>query len=156
MENAKAQKALRIANELAKEAMSSVDFHNAFFGIGGKFGELFPTLAERRAFAKTREYQKILELRTELSRVESVFLQLDLSLGSARFVLAGEPRGPVGYVFLPADQVVDEFLTSVPAHDVYRERLIDQLMKSRHVENGMIRVPKSSQLGERLNTSSKR
>jgi hypothetical protein len=62
----KAQQALQIAQDLAKQAKSSVDLHNAFFGIGGKFGELFPTRAEREEFAKTPEYQEILRLRSQL------------------------------------------------------------------------------------------
>ena len=70
MNPTKAQQALRIAQELAKDAKSSVDLHNAFFGIGGKFGELFPTRAEREAFAKTLEYQEILRLRSLLPRSE--------------------------------------------------------------------------------------
>jgi hypothetical protein len=72
MKRTKAQEALRIAKELAKEAKSSVDFHNAFFGIGGRFGELFPERSEREAFAKTPEYQQILELRSELRKAEKV------------------------------------------------------------------------------------
>lgn len=36
MNPTKAQQALRIAQELAKDAKSSVALHNAFFGIGGK------------------------------------------------------------------------------------------------------------------------
>ena len=74
MKRTKAQEAMRIAKELAKEAKSSVDFHNAFFGIGGRFGELFPERAEREAFAKTAEYQQILELRSELRKAEKVTL----------------------------------------------------------------------------------
>ena len=70
MNATKAQQALLIAQELAKDAKSSVDLHNAFFGIGGKFGELFPTRAEREAFAKTPEYQEILRLRSQLPRPE--------------------------------------------------------------------------------------
>lgn len=66
----KALQALQIARELAKHAKSSVDLHNAFFGIGGKFGELFPTFAEREEFAKTPEYQEIRRLRAELQRME--------------------------------------------------------------------------------------
>ena len=60
------------AKELTKEAKSSVDFHNAFFGIGGRFGELFPERAEREAFARTPEYQQILELRSKLRNAEQV------------------------------------------------------------------------------------
>jgi hypothetical protein len=44
--------------------------HDAFFGIGGKFGELFPTRAEREAFAKTPEYQEIIRLRSQLAQAE--------------------------------------------------------------------------------------
>jgi hypothetical protein len=70
MNGTKAQQALQIAQELAKVSKTSVDLHNAFFGIGGKFGELFPTLAEREEFAKTPEYQEILRLRSRLPRAE--------------------------------------------------------------------------------------
>jgi hypothetical protein len=66
MKKAKAQEALRIAKDLAKTAKSSVDFHNAFFGIGGRFGELFPDRAEREAFAKSAEYREIVQLRAAL------------------------------------------------------------------------------------------
>lgn len=70
MNTPKTQQALQIAQELAKHAKSSIDLHNAFFGIGGKFGELFPTRDEREAFAKTPEYREILRLRSELGQVE--------------------------------------------------------------------------------------
>ena len=66
MNPAKSQEALRIAQELAKHAKTSVDLHNAFFGIGGKFGELFPTREEREAFLKTPEYLEIVRLRAAL------------------------------------------------------------------------------------------
>ena len=39
MDPTNAQEALRIAQEMVKHAKSATDFHNAFFGIGGKFGE---------------------------------------------------------------------------------------------------------------------
>jgi hypothetical protein len=70
MKKTKAQEALRIAKELAKKAKSSVDFHNAFFGIGGRFGELFPERAEREAFGKTPEYREIVQLRAALRQVD--------------------------------------------------------------------------------------
>ena len=70
MEQTKAQEALRIAQELAKQARSATDFHNAFFGVGGKFAELFPTRAEREAFAKIPAYQEILRLRSVLAQSE--------------------------------------------------------------------------------------
>ena len=67
MTKKKAQQALIIAKELAKRAKSSVDFHNAFFGVGGKFGELFPTRSERAAFLKTPEYREIFQMRAALA-----------------------------------------------------------------------------------------
>ena len=67
MDPAKAHEALLIAQELAKHAESATDLHNAFFGIGGKFGELFPTREEREAFLKTPEYQEIVRLRASLA-----------------------------------------------------------------------------------------
>ncbi len=68
----KAQQALLVARDLAKNAKSAVDFHNAFFGIGGKFGDLFPTRAEREAFLKTQEYREISRMRAELRKSEKV------------------------------------------------------------------------------------
>ena len=68
----KAQQALNVAKALSKNAKSAVDFHNAFFGIGGKFGELFPTLAEREAFFKTPEYREIFRMRANLRDSEKV------------------------------------------------------------------------------------
>jgi hypothetical protein len=74
MNPTKAQQALLIAQELAKHAKCATDLHNAFFGIGGTFGELFPTRAEREAFAAMPEYQEILRLRASLRRLASVTL----------------------------------------------------------------------------------
>ncbi len=68
----KAHQALLIAREIAKNAKSSVDFHNAFFGIGGKFGEMFPTRPEREAFLKTPEYREIFRMRSALRNSEKV------------------------------------------------------------------------------------
>jgi hypothetical protein len=48
---------------MAQNAKSAIDLHNAFFGVDGKFCELFPTRAEREAFAKTPQYQEIVWLR---------------------------------------------------------------------------------------------
>lgn len=72
MDQAKAHEALRIAQELAKQAKSAVDLHNAFFGVGGRFAELFPTRAEREEFATTPEYREILRLRTALPQADKV------------------------------------------------------------------------------------
>jgi len=68
----KVREALLIAQELAKHAKSATDLHNAFFGIGGKFGQLFPTRAEREAFLKTPEYQEIVRLRAGLNSSDKV------------------------------------------------------------------------------------
>lgn len=72
MKATKAQHALDIAKELAKQAKCSTDFHNAFFGIGGKFGELFPTRAGRSAFMKTPQYREIFRMRSEMRKTEKV------------------------------------------------------------------------------------
>jgi hypothetical protein len=72
MDHAKAQEALRIAREVAKQATSATDFHNSFFGIGGKFAELFPARPERESFAKSPEYQEILRIRAALPHPERV------------------------------------------------------------------------------------
>jgi hypothetical protein len=71
MSHAKAQEALLIAQEIAQHAKSAVDLHNAFFGVGGKFAELFPTRDEREAFAQTPEYREILRLRALLAKLEN-------------------------------------------------------------------------------------
>ena len=72
MKKTKAQEALRIARDLAKHAKSATDFHNAFFGIGGQFGELFPDRAEREAFGRTPEYREIVRMRAELRKAQKV------------------------------------------------------------------------------------
>ena len=70
MSKVKNRKALRIAKELAKEAESATDFHNAFFGIAGKFGELFLDRAEREEFFKSAEYREIFRMRSEMRKAE--------------------------------------------------------------------------------------
>ena len=72
MRKTKAQEALDVARLLAKEAQSSTDFHNAFFGIGGRFSEMFPTLAARKAFFKTPEYREIFRMRSEMRKNHKV------------------------------------------------------------------------------------
>ena len=74
MTKKKAQEALMIANRLAKDAKCATDFHNAFFGIGGRFGQMFPTVAERTAFMKTPEYREIFRMRAEMRKAEKVAL----------------------------------------------------------------------------------
>ncbi|MFO0970392.1 MAG: hypothetical protein U0793_32995 [Gemmataceae bacterium] len=62
----KFQEALRIAKEIAKDSETATDFHNAFFGINGRFGQMFPERAERDAFFKSPEYEEIFQLRESL------------------------------------------------------------------------------------------
>lgn len=71
MNKKKAQEALIIAKKLAKTAKSATDFHNAFFGVGGKFGEIFPERAEREAFLQTPQYREIFQMRAALAKSES-------------------------------------------------------------------------------------
>ena len=66
----KAQIALEFVKEVAAQGASATDLHNAFFGNGGKFGELFPTRSEREAFAKTPEYEQIKQIRLDLHEQE--------------------------------------------------------------------------------------
>jgi hypothetical protein len=68
MAKTKAQQALEFVREEAKCSSSDTDLHNAFFGNGGKFGQLFPTRAQREAFAKTPEYEEIVRIRASLAR----------------------------------------------------------------------------------------
>lgn len=63
----KAQQALEFARKKAKECESWIDLGNAMFGIGGKFGELFPTESERTQFLKTDEYAEIAKLMDEFA-----------------------------------------------------------------------------------------
>jgi hypothetical protein len=93
MSDAKSKEALRIAEEVAKQSKSATDFHNIYFGIGGKFGKLFPTRPEREAFAKTPEYQAILRIRAGLGQAEKVaFYEADCQPSLRR--LKPEPRIP--------------------------------------------------------------
>jgi phage anti-repressor protein len=68
MAKSKAQQALDFVRREAKRADSATDLHNAFFGNGGQFQRLFPTRAQREAFARTPEYQEIVQIRESLER----------------------------------------------------------------------------------------
>ena len=63
MARSKAREALQFVRAQAKLCETATDLHNKFFGNGGKFGQLFPTRAEREAFLLTPEYQEIVEIR---------------------------------------------------------------------------------------------
>lgn len=66
MDKSKEQQALEFVKEQAALATYDTDLHNAFFGIGGKFGELYSTRAEREAFRDTPEYEEICKIREAL------------------------------------------------------------------------------------------
>lgn len=70
MDKDKAQEALQFAKDAAAKSESATDLHNAFFGVGGKFGELFPTRAQREGFLETAEYQEICRIRESLRQRE--------------------------------------------------------------------------------------
>jgi hypothetical protein len=66
MAKRKAQQAIDFVEKLALDCESATELHNAFFGNGGKFGQLYPTRQEREAFLRTPEYEKIVEIRDAL------------------------------------------------------------------------------------------
>ena len=70
MDKQKSQQALKFVKELAQSAVSAADLHNAFFGVAGKLGQLFPTRSEREEFAATPEYREIVRIRADLRRRE--------------------------------------------------------------------------------------
>lgn len=75
MDQSKLKEALRIFKELAKHAKSATDLHNEFFGIYGKFGEMFPTREERAEFFKSPEYEEIFRIRLEMRKRETEALR---------------------------------------------------------------------------------
>ncbi|MEX0712384.1 MAG: toxin-antitoxin system HicB family antitoxin [Pirellulales bacterium] len=56
---ARAKRALQAARDLKKSEADWVQAHNALYGIGGKFGQLFPTQSDRTAFLKTPEAAEV-------------------------------------------------------------------------------------------------
>jgi hypothetical protein len=68
MAKSKVRQALESFRRAAASAPSGTDLHNAFFGIGGEFGKLFPTLQEREAFFKTPEYREIARIQDEVDQ----------------------------------------------------------------------------------------
>jgi hypothetical protein len=59
MAKSKAKQALEFVREIAPKCETATDLHNAFWGNGGKLGQLFTTQDERKAFMKTPEYKEI-------------------------------------------------------------------------------------------------
>ena len=66
MAKSKAQQALAFVREIAPKCETATDLHNAFWGIGGKLGQLFTTREQREAFMKTPEYSEIYKIRESL------------------------------------------------------------------------------------------
>jgi hypothetical protein len=59
---AKAREVLAFAEERARQAANAMELSNALFAPDGKATLAFATPAERTAFCKTREYQRLLAL----------------------------------------------------------------------------------------------
>lgn len=57
-----AKELLEIARNAAKTAKAWPELHNAVYGIGGPYSQLFPTLRARTAFSKTPEHKAIAKL----------------------------------------------------------------------------------------------
>ncbi len=62
----KEQQLLAFARQLADQGADWIEVHNAIFGIGGKFGQLFTTAPERSRFFKTAENKEIARVIDEL------------------------------------------------------------------------------------------
>ncbi|MEX2560225.1 MAG: hypothetical protein WD403_09945 [Pirellulales bacterium] len=56
---ARAKQALQAAREAKESGADWVHAHNALYGIGGKFGQLFPTQSDRTAFLSTPEAAEV-------------------------------------------------------------------------------------------------
>jgi hypothetical protein len=59
MPKSKAQQALDFVRQIAPKCDTATDLHNAFWGVGGKLGQLFTTRKEREEFVRTPEYAQI-------------------------------------------------------------------------------------------------
>jgi predicted HicB family RNase H-like nuclease len=53
---------LDVAKGAAAGAESWIEVHNAVFGIGAPYGQLFPTQGDRVAFGKSAEHKAIMEI----------------------------------------------------------------------------------------------
>lgn len=72
LQKAKLQEAIEFVHREAAAGATATDLHNAFFGIGAKLGELFPSRSEREAFRNTAEYEQIKRIRASLREKERV------------------------------------------------------------------------------------
>ena len=62
MSTPKYNEALRFVEERAKTAKSWIALNNAFFGVGGKLSQLFPTREDCTAFSQSDQYKRIQEI----------------------------------------------------------------------------------------------
>lgn len=68
--NDKAKQSLDFVRQQVAAGAGAAEVHNSFFGIDGRFAELFPTRGERDAFMATPEYEEIFEIRVALRKQE--------------------------------------------------------------------------------------
>ena len=82
--NARAKDALGYPQQLKKEGKNWLEAHNALYGVSGRCARLFPTQADRTAFAKTPEYQQIGDVLNQLPEppVHKTVLPLDQASGN--------------------------------------------------------------------------
>lgn len=66
----KAKQAVQAAKALKKSGTDWVEAHNALYGLGGKITELFPTEADRAAFAKSAEAEEVAAILESLPEPE--------------------------------------------------------------------------------------
>ena len=78
-----ADELLSFAQESAKHAKTWMDLHNAVYGLGGKFGELFPDQKSRTVFAKSSQFHEIGHMIRALNKDESV----EMTIPSGKFIL---------------------------------------------------------------------
>lgn len=65
---AKARRVLEFAEKRAKEVANQMELSNALYTPNGMVSVTFPTEAERGAFFKTKEYDRVVELIVGLPR----------------------------------------------------------------------------------------
>lgn len=59
---------LAFAKERAKTAGNWMELHNAIFGIGAKFAELFPTVSARTLFVESEAHREIQQMMLALGK----------------------------------------------------------------------------------------
>ncbi len=88
----RAREVLSFAQERASTATDWLDLHNALFGVDGKATRSFASVAERTAFTRTPEYQKVLKLLDRLPTPPSTGETIDLRADSNGAISIQLPR----------------------------------------------------------------